>query len=189
MKKRYQLAIAAVAMGLSSGCALSAAQADVVNYGFTADVTSGVNVGQYYGSLSYDDSTLTGKGSETIGISQGLSIIFNYLGTTYTEKSDTGYGLGVPLLSFDNGNLLGLNYLVHDQFYIADHINEPYTGGAKFYNNASDDGQSGTQVGTVSYFQSTPVPEPLSIVGTVVATSISLLMKKRQQVQSIKVKA
>ena len=38
MKKRYQLAIAAVAVGFSSGCAISAAHAEVINYTFTADV-------------------------------------------------------------------------------------------------------------------------------------------------------
>ncbi len=190
MKKRYKIAVAAaaVAMGFAGVGAPSQAQASVINYSFTVDVTSGANTGQYNGSFSYDDSTLTSKGSENVGRNQGLSILFNYLGTTYTENNDTGSMVGLPLLTFNNGNLLGLNYLVHNQFYIGDHLGSPYTGGAIFYNNATDDGNFGTQVGTVSYSKSTPVPESHAIVGTVAATGIGLLMK-RKQTKSMKVKA
>ena len=190
MKKRYKIAVAAaaVAMGFTGVGANSEAQAGVINYGFTVDVTSGANVGQYKGSLSYDDSTLTRTGSENVGRDQGLSILFNYLGTTYTEDNDTGSMVGLPLLSFNNGNLVGLNYLVDNEFYISDHLGSPYTGGAKFYHNPTDDGNSGTQVGTVSYSESKPIPENNTIVGAVTATAISL-MNKRQQAKSIKVKA
>ena len=190
MKIRYKIAVAAaaIAMGFTGVGTNSEAQAGVINYGFTVDVTSGANVGQYKGSLSYDDSTLTRTGSENVGRDQGLSILFNYLGTTYTEDNDTGSMVGLPVLSFNNGNLLGLNYLVDNEFYISDHLGFPYTGGAKFYNNLTDDGNAGTQVGTVSYSESKPVPENNTIVGAVAVTAISLLMK-RKQAKSIKVKA
>ncbi|MBR8836128.1 MAG: PEP-CTERM sorting domain-containing protein [Stigonema ocellatum SAG 48.90 = DSM 106950] len=182
MKKSYKLAVAAaaVAIGFTKVSAATPAQASVINYNLTVDVTSGANVGEYHGSFSYDDSTLRREGSEKVGISQGLSILFNYLGTTYTENNDTGSQVGFPIVSFDNGKLLGLNYLVHNQFYIADHLGSPYTGGSKFYQypNSSDDGQSGTQVGTVMYSGSTSVPEPSTIVGAVAAAGIGLLMKR-----------
>jgi hypothetical protein len=155
-------------------------QAALVNYGFTVNATSGDNPGQYYGSFQYEDSTLTGIGEETLSVSNGLSISFNYLGTQYTEANDFDYPLS-PVVSFTNGNLLGLSYLVEDRFFIGNDLGNPNRGGTKFSSILSADLLSATEVGTVSYFKGQPVPEPMTLGGTAIAGMMGLSLKRKKK--------
>jgi hypothetical protein len=154
-------------------------QAAIINYNFTVDVTSGDNPGQYFGSFRYDDSTLTNIDSETIGVENGLALKFNYLGTTYTEKDDIDYD-SFPIVSFNNGTLLGLSYFVADKFAIAADANNLDLGGDKFFTVRNS--VNTTQVGTVKYTQ---VPEPVTIGGTAIATLMGLWLKQKKKAAKV----
>ncbi|WP_445633265.1 PEP-CTERM sorting domain-containing protein [Nostoc sp. DSM 114161] len=184
MKLAKDISIAAFAVAISVAAVVKPTQAALVNYGFTVNATSGDNPGQYFGSFQYDDSTLTGIGQETIGVSNGLSISFDYLGTQYTEASDFDYPVS-PVASFTNGNLLGLSYLVEDRFFIGNDPGNPNTGGTKFYSILSADLLSTTEVGTVTYTQSTPVPEPMTVGGIAIASAMALGMKRKKKVSGM----
>jgi hypothetical protein len=180
MKSAKNLVLATVATAISvAAIGVKPTQAAVINYKFTVDATSGDNPGQYFGSFRYDDSTLTNTGIETIGTENGLALAFNYLGTTYTEKDDIDYA-NFPIVSFNNGSLLGLNYWVADKFMIVSDVNTPDVGGNKFY--AINQSVNTTQVGKVSYTQ---VPEPLTIGGTAIAGAMGLWMKRNKKVAKV----
>lgn len=155
-------------------------QAAVVNYNFTVNATSGANPGQYFGSFSYDDSNLTGIGEESLDVSNGLlSVVFDYLGTRYTEVDDIDFSTGLaPLVSFRDGQLLGLSYLVENQFFISGDLDNPFIGGNNFYSIESADLLSANQVGTVTY---STVPEPLAVVGTAIASFAGLWVNRRKK--------
>ncbi|MGF1937740.1 MAG: PEP-CTERM sorting domain-containing protein [Nostoc sp. ChiQUE02] len=178
MKLAKNIGIAAIAIAVAA--VAKPTQAALVNYGFSVNATSGDNPGQYFGSFQYDDSTLTGTGEETLGVSNGLSILFDYLGTQYTEASDFDYPSS-PVVSFTNGNLLGLSYLVEDQFFIGNDPVNPNTGGTKFYSILSADLLSTTQVGTVSYSKSQSVAEPMTVAGIAIAGVMGLCLKRKKK--------
>ncbi|MBG1268199.1 PEP-CTERM sorting domain-containing protein [Nostoc sp. WHI] len=181
MKLASYFGIATFAVAISiTAVGAKPTQAAVVNYDFTVNAISGDNPGQYFGSFQYEDSTLTGIGDENLGVSNGLSILFNYLGTQYTESSDFDYPLS-PVVSFTNGNLLGLSYLVEDQFFIGDNPGNPNIGGAKFSSILSADLLSAIEVGTVSYSTGQPVPEPMTLGGTVLAGVMGLYLKRKKK--------
>ncbi|MDZ8238830.1 MAG: PEP-CTERM sorting domain-containing protein [Nostoc sp. ChiQUE01a] len=184
MKLAKDISIAAFAVGISLAAVAKPTQAALVNYGFTVNATSGDNPGEYFGSFQYDDSTLTGIGDETLGVSNGLSILFDYLGTQYTEVSDFDYPVS-PVVSFTNGNLGGLSYLVEDQFFIGNDPGNPNTGGTKFYSILSADLLSTTEVGTVTYTKSTAVPEPMTVGGIAIASAMALGMKRKKKVSGV----
>ncbi|MBC1237909.1 PEP-CTERM sorting domain-containing protein [Nostoc sp. 2RC] len=184
MKLVKDISIAAFAVAISVAAVAKPTFAALVNYGFTVNATSGDNPGEYFGSFQYDDSTLTGIGQETIGVSNGLSILFDYLGTQYTETNDFDYPIS-PVVSFTNGNLSGVSYLVEDQFFIGNDPTDPNTGGAKFYSILSADLLSTTEVGTVTYTRSTSVPEPMTVSGIAIATAVALGMKRKKKVSGV----
>src|ERR687885_321454 len=85
---KVSVAIATVALG-AAAIATSQAQASIVTYDFTVNVTQGSLAGQSYsGTFSYDDSTLKGTGVEKLGVDRGLRGCMNYFGRNYTEASD-----------------------------------------------------------------------------------------------------
>jgi hypothetical protein len=179
MKLAMNFGIATVTAAISVAVVgIKPIQAAVVNYDFTVNATSGANPGQYKGSFEYDDSALTGIGEEILGASNGLSILFKYLDNTYTEANDFDYSYGYPVVSFQDGNLLGLSYLVEDQFLIAADP-ESGRGGTKFYSILSAELTSATEIGIVSYSK---VPEPLTLGGTAIAGGIGLWQKRRKKV-------
>lgn len=181
LAKNFGIATFAIAISVAA-VDTKPTQAAVVNYNFGVNATSGSNPGQYFGSFSYDDSLLSGVGEESLAINNGLlSLAFDYLGTTYTEVDDFDYP-SYPALSFQNGSLLGLSYVVEDQFFIGGDLDNPNTGGTRFYTIASADFLSATQVGTVSYSR---VPEPLALGGTAIASAIGLWVNRKKKASAV----
>ncbi|MBD2438123.1 PEP-CTERM sorting domain-containing protein [Nostoc sp. FACHB-110] len=171
--------VAAISMATLS---VKPAQAAILTYKFTANALSGDNPGQYFGSFTFDNSSLTNVGLEDIGVENGLKVAFNYLGNNYTEVDDDDYDT-FPVLSFNNGNLLGLSYLVQDKFFIGGDIDNPGLGGNKFYTFELVDGASSVlEVGTVSY---TKVPEPLSLGGTAIAGTLGLWLQRKKKLSKL----
>lgn len=81
-----------------------------ITYDFTVHLTSGPLAGQYFqGCFSYNDSTVKGIGSEEIGVTEGLSIYFEFLGNIYTEKDDFSFPFH-PRVSLENGLLVVLDF-------------------------------------------------------------------------------
>lgn len=77
----------------------STAQAAVLNYAFEVKIDQGPYTGIHRGSFRFDDAklapcfTMPGNNCATPGDS-GLSIVFNFLGNTYTQESDADYSGG-----------------------------------------------------------------------------------------------
>lgn len=165
----------------------NSAQAITITYDFKVDVpTEALANNSYDGSFSYDDSTLTGVGIETIGTNEELLIDFNFLGKTYTESDDNTFGFNFPLVEFKDGNLVGLQYLVTDvlddsifSFAIFGDTPDGLGGGNQFsYVNENSVEES---EGRVTYFlrsPSTSVPEPSALLGLGVL-SLSWLLKRK----------
>ncbi|WGV25353.1 PEP-CTERM sorting domain-containing protein [Halotia branconii] len=181
MKFAQNLGIAAVTAISVAVVGANPTQAAVINYDFIVNAISGDNPGQYYGSLSYDDSTLIKTGEETLGTNNGLTIGFNYLGNDYTERDDLDYD-SFPVISFQDGKLSGLSYLVEDQFFISNNLEDPDVGGANFYSIVSADLTSATQVGSVTYSK---VPEPMTVSGTLVAGTIGMWLKRKKKASTV----
>ncbi len=184
MKLAKDISVAAFAVAISVAAVVKPTQAALVNYDFTVNATFGDRPGQYFGSFQYDNSTLTAIGDETLGVNNGLSILFDYLGTQYTEASDFDYPSS-PVVSFTNGNLSGLSYLVEDRFFIGNNPGNPNTGGTKFYSILSTDLLSTTEVGTVTYSKSTSVPEPMTLGGIAIASAMAFGMKRQKKVSRV----
>lgn len=175
MQLGKNLGLATITATLCMGAiATQTAQAAIVRYNFSFGANSG--------SFSFDNSTLTGSGLETIGTAENegkLDVTFNYLGTLFTEEDDGGFD-AFPIVTFANGQLQGLSYGVLDQFFIGSSVDTPDIGGNNFY--VFDAPLSVRPVGTVSYSQ---VPEPLAIGGTAIATTMGLLIKRKKKASTI----
>ena len=181
--KRLAVATAGIVLSLATVEAtnLGSVQAAIVENNFTVDVTSGMLAGDKFdGNFSYDNSFLTGIGSESLGVPEGLSINFNFLGKTYTAQDSISGGY-TPQASFNGGNLQGLLYPVGDVntgFFIGNL--QLFIGGTDFY-LGSNVGGSGNiaPVGTVTYFPSS-VPEPSEVSGTLLLTlGFRFLLRKK----------
>lgn len=91
-----------------------------VTYDFTVDVYTGAYVGKYNGSFSYDGSTTlvpcTSNGIETTCATpsaNNLTVTFDFLGTTYTEKQERDQSDDYPRVFFPvSPTSGGLSFLV-----------------------------------------------------------------------------
>lgn len=150
------------------------AMAATVTYDFTVDVYTGAYVGKYNGSFSYDDSTAPisceSGGAPTSCLTptdNNLTVLFNFLGNTYTEKNerDSGY----PRVFFPSATNLslaeangygGLSFLVVSPqapvgfFFLGYKFRIGNTEGADPYGLEND------PVGNVSYTLRPPLPDP-----------------------------
>lgn len=121
--RNVSIAIAGVAcVAIGSAVAPNTAQAAIITNNFRVDVTTGSLANQsFFGNFSYDDDSLANTATQIIDPNNGnqlinptnglLSLAFNFLGITYTEKSDSGYSQ-FPQLNFKDGLFQGLDYVV-----------------------------------------------------------------------------
>ncbi|MBD2078076.1 hypothetical protein H6F86_30145 [Phormidium sp. FACHB-592] len=170
---------------LGSVTVLKPAQAFSVTYNFTVQITSAayeshglMNGATEYGSLTYDNANLTGIGSEYVSAAPGsLTLEFNFLSKLHTQKNDLNYGSDAylydyPVAFFSNGRLLGLDFLVVPSPSQASQDELGFRIFRElFYVGATDNFNSGTLAGTVTYGNSAAVPEPSEIGGTILAFS------------------
>lgn len=184
MSIHQKLAVATATAALSlAAMEAKTVQAASIIYDFTVDVTGGPLSGtQSFGSFSYDDVALTGTGLETLGVNEGLSISFDFLGETYDETNDIDLP-DYPIVQFQDRSLLGLNFNVFYgsslQFAIADEIDASIgavgSGGGNVFAYDTDPNAAFEGLGTVTY---RPVPEPSSVVGLGVL-GLGFLLKRR----------
>ncbi len=183
MSIHQKLAVATATAALSLAAMEAKIQAASSIYDFTVDVTSGPLSGtQSFGSFSYDDVALTGTGLETLGVNEGLSISFDFLGETYDETNDIDLP-DYPIVQFQDRSLLGLNFNVFYgsslQFAIANEV-DVSTGavgldGGNVFAYDTDPSVVFEGLGTVTYKQ---VPEPSAVAGLSVL-GLGFLLKKK----------
>ena len=103
-----QLALATGSIAVMAAIGVAPASAAIVSYNFDINVDSGLFTEQTFsGSLSFDDASLTGTGSESVEIE---SLSLDFFGTVYTEAD-----LEVtPDVEFLDGELLGLSLSSED---------------------------------------------------------------------------
>lgn len=170
-----------------------------VTYDFTVDVYTGDYIGKYDGSFSYDDSTalvpcLSGgvQASCATTTDNNLTVQFNFLGSTYTEKQerDSGYPRVFFPLSATSG---GLSFLVVSPtapvgfFFVGNTFqvgntegDNPYDGievGKVAYALRPPDSQPGPGTGSGSGSDpddggATAVPEPSETAGSALAIGL-----------------
>jgi hypothetical protein len=156
-----------------SALSLNASQAEAVTL-FTFEVIPdfGPLAGNtYVGDFSFDDSSLTGIGDETVSLSD---FNFNFLGTTYTELD--GFS---SLAAFLDGKFLGIEYAFDDgnvDFAFIpgfSAVNEAFFA----YDIASGPNQ-GAGFGDVNY---SVVPTPALLPGLVGMGAMALRRKRQSE--------
>lgn len=95
----------------------------VINVNYTATASAGEFAGTVgTGTISYDDSLLTGLGAEALSGIQ-FSVSLTVFGQTFTNTDDVAYHPGVvdvfPKLYFADGDLMGVDFAVSEH-YVAD---------------------------------------------------------------------
>jgi len=191
MTKTWQNVALLTGIALTFGTVYAeTAEAAVLNYDFSVNVNSGSLSGQtFLGSFTVDDSKLTGVGTERLNPSNnGLSVSLNFNGTSLTSASDTGYP-NFPFVEFDNGSLVGLNWLpsigstpvagIADSVISEGGVFTGTGGGNQFAYDLSAVGGSGTGEGTVTY-TALPVPAPSSTVGLMTLGVLGVWRKVRK---------
>ncbi|QLE55436.1 PEP-CTERM sorting domain-containing protein [Nostoc sp. TCL26-01] len=148
--RSFTLVSASFALSFAS-TGFNLAQAATVNYTFQTSIDSGSLLGNTYsGSLSYDDSSLVGSGSEFIDVS---AVSFDFQGVNYTTANN-------PTVAFIDGNFLGLNFSPVPLFSF---IANPDFAEAYFTYDLGN-GNAGT--GNVVYtLESTSIPESTNVLG------------------------
>ncbi len=172
---------------IASSMVLAAAPANAATLlqPFSIDVTSGDLAGETFsGSLSFKDSLLSGVGQEIVTAEDGLTLDFDFSGTTFTEADDFGFETGLfPEVSFLDGSFSGLNYVVDtgDVFFaIGDSANQP---GTNFeYELGPVGAATDAGLGTLVAGESTTVPEPATIISLLMAGGLVVARKKQTNV-------
>jgi hypothetical protein len=127
-------------------------QAATLTYDFIVNIASGFLSGkQFEGFFSYDNSTLTGIGSEEVGVNEGLSINFEFLDVIYTEANDFNFPL-YPRVLFEDGRLAGLDFEAFNS-QVSYQIIRNFGNNSSFFSYLIEDGETTrTGSGIVTYF-------------------------------------
>ena len=165
MLQNSSLTVVNLSLGL---LALSATPAHgaIVGYAFEVEIDFGALDGQTFsGNFSYANDDLTGVGEEVLAL-DGFSFTFD--GSTLGLED-----LAISDVAFFNGTFLGLDAMDHGEAL-------SFIPG---FENTSDAlftyGDAGA--GNVFYepSKSEPVPEPLTILGSLAAVGIGTALKKK----------
>lgn len=168
------------------------APAQAIDFDFVVTVEDGSLAGEeFLGSFGFDNAGLTGVGTETFGVAEGLEIDFTFDGVDFTAQSDIFFP-DFPIVEFTDGVLAGLNFsggslfpgLFTPDFTIASADDE--LAGGDFFTYDTFDAGSGT--GVVAYTEVTDtevtdaadVPEP-SFVFALLGLGLLLKQVKRDR--------
>ncbi|MEL6385120.1 MAG: hypothetical protein AAFQ89_22180 [Cyanobacteria bacterium J06626_18] len=192
MRTTFQTVAIATVSSVLGSLSLSAApvKAALLSADFSVEITSGdFLVGEtFLGQLTYEDDLLTGVGTELIDPASGLvSLDFTYVGAdltqsaTYTEADDA-LGDGFPVVTFQAGELTGLDYSAAITPDIAFQFGEEPLGSGNFVFLTDDFATFQFNTGAVSFSEPTPqpasVPEPALLTGFAALASIALLRRR-----------
>ncbi|MGF1521155.1 MAG: PEP-CTERM sorting domain-containing protein [Leptolyngbyaceae cyanobacterium] len=178
-------------MGVSllSGAAVLGTDAPVRAASIAADITVEIVDGDllsgetFFGTLTYDDSFLTGSGFEVLTVDSGLEAFeFTYVGpdletpAVYSLSDDVGFP-DFPELGFTDGTLTGLiDGLLYEAAISSDasfFFDGQFFGTDEFSTGSFNDG-------SVTYTVAT-VPEPVSAFGTAIIGILGFLGYRRRR--------
>ncbi|NEN96771.1 MAG: PEP-CTERM sorting domain-containing protein [Moorea sp. SIO3I7] len=184
IKTLTKVATAIVGGSLSLGVVgINFVEAATVKYNFTVNLEKSFfltgsseldiapNPDYYNGEFTFDDSSLTKVGAESLGVDDGLSITL-FSDPRINEEDDERFP-DFPTVNFLNGELLGLDYdVVYHPFTAVGEFsgdffrfsNGDFTDGfdPTFYTPEDEPRQPILGSGTVTY---TLVPEPTTLMG------------------------
>lgn len=193
--KTWLMAIAGVTcVTIGSAVTADSVHAAVINYDFRVDVADGPLANQsFLGNFSYDDAALSDpsieiidpiNGNQIINPTNGLlSLSFNFLGQTYTAKSDSAFP-DYPQLNFEAGLFQRLDYFVESVVnpnFVAVFATgfNPKTNTSIFLSLTGDPNNLERSTGTVSY-NAQPIPTPTLLPG-LIGLGIGILRKRRAE--------
>jgi hypothetical protein len=213
--KRNLFSVAIASSVLACGAILTQfateAQAAVLTYNFTIDATSLFQsfpepyIANYSGSFSFDNSSLTGSGDESVSVLSGvfnyllplerhrepqIPFSYNFLGTPLVMTESWYYYQGSGgVVNLRSGRLVGLSFSGNS--FLSPHRAIWRIDNNKFVSDRTSMGRpnAGGQTATVSYFGpeivvSEPVPEPTTIAGAILGLTSILAIKKRKNIVS-----
>lgn len=184
------LAIAGISALVATVSLSSSVHAAAITADFAVDIIEGdFLVGDTFtGQVTYDDQLLTGTGTELVDPFSGLvSLSFAYVDAdrsspaTYTEADDA-IGSGFPVLTFVDGELIGLDYSVEITSDVGFQFREePFASGDFGFftdNFATFEFNTGT-VAFATTPPSTSVPEPAILLGLAALAGIAVRSQQR----------
>lgn len=188
MRITFQTAAIATVSALMGSMSLGVASANAARFAadFSVDITSGdFLVGETFsGQVVYDDQFITGVGTELVDLASGLiSLDFTYVDSdlttpvTYTEADDD-IAAGFPVVTFQNGELAGLDYSVAITPDLAFQFFEDPFGSGEFVFLTDDFATFEGNTGTIAFAEPTPVPEPALLTGLMAAAGITVLRRQ-----------
>ncbi|MCC3407113.1 MAG: PEP-CTERM sorting domain-containing protein [Microcoleus sp. PH2017_10_PVI_O_A] len=213
--KGSQLSVAIASRVLACGVILTQfaaeAQAATLTYNFTVDATSLFQsfpepyIANYSGSFSFDNSSLTGVGDESVSVLSGvfnyllpldrhrepqIPFSYNFLGTPLAiTESWYLYRVSGGVVNVRSGRLVGLSFSGNS--FLDPHNAIWRIDNNQFVSDRRSMGRpnAGGQTATVSYFGpeivvSEPVPEPTTIAGAILGLTSILAVKKRKKMVS-----
>ena len=175
--------VAIAAVTVSPGI-IAAANAATFATDFSVSIDSGVFlVGETFGGqLTYEDSLLSGTGTELLDPNTGLlSLSFDYVGAdlstpvTYTETDDD-ISSGFPLAIFEDGQLTGLDYSVSITPDLTFQFREEPLGSGDFGFFTDNFSTFEFNTGTIAFGDPVPVPvpEPSILAGLVILAGLAI---------------
>lgn len=154
------------------------AQAASLVQPFEVFIDSGSLSGQTFaGTATYDSDELLG-GATVVSAAEGLAVKFDFAGIAYDETDDLSFP-SFPTLNFSpGGTLQGLTYSVSQGGVTFDLFGEAFQ---YEFSGSTASGETAFGQGTVTYGSTTtaPVPEPLTLLGSVAAVGLGYAAKRR----------
>ncbi|MFE4104654.1 PEP-CTERM sorting domain-containing protein [Almyronema epifaneia] len=174
--KQYLLSSAAIAgsLLLVPAAMIDSATAATLVQPFEVEVTSGGLAGQtFFGSARYDESIAPSGLFGAINAADGLTLTFDFLGRTFTEADAVAFPNSPNLFSFFGNTFLA--YAVN-----TDAVGFSLLGPAFSY-QVSEAGNETFGFGTVTVGEvsTAPVPEPLTLLGSLTALGLGYAAKRR----------
>ncbi|MDJ0553331.1 MAG: PEP-CTERM sorting domain-containing protein [Microcoleaceae cyanobacterium MO_207.B10] len=174
---------ATIAISLIS---LNATSAIALTLNFNGEIESGDLTGAtYQGTFNFSDPQPNFSGIINVE-NINLELNLNNFSSTFTENN----AISQPLVEFDNGNLLGLDYGVKNAKLGEIQFNFQFTPGffdvneAAIFYDVTDNGTGNTGQGGIGNVQFTTasekIPEPTTILGSGFALGIGALLKHRR---------
>jgi len=103
---KYNFSLIFIALIIAMSASVQAAPVTVLLEG---EVLFGDFTGEFAtGTLSYDDTAITGVGDESISDAEGLDVEFTFFGQVFTESNDIDFP-SLPSLDFSDGMIVGFD--------------------------------------------------------------------------------
>lgn len=163
MQRFFSAALAAAAV------CLGAPAHAITTIDFIGEILSGSFAGEVgIGTITFDETLLTGGGLEVLNSQNDASFLltFEIFGQSFTGEDDVAFP-DFPLITFDNGNPIGTDFVVSEVFgsNLTD-IAEPGVFEFAVIDFSGFNGTAFTAEVFVDEFGVVPLPAPLALLAT-----------------------